>query len=95
MSTAIVQGLLTCIALFLVLKQRVIFAIFFLNNQIANNCCTHTYTHNVVVAGGTHQLAANLLFANNLKVCQYRTPQKPVDLLELALLYDQDTWNIT
>ena len=46
---------------------------------------THTHKHKVVVAGGTHNFQRTFF-------CQQ---SRSIPVLELAILYDRDTWNIT
>ena len=67
------------------------------------HACTHAHTHVQVVVTGWHaQLAANLLFTNNIEIFQYRTPNN-IEIFQYRtperpwarLLYNWDKWNIT
>ena len=61
-----------------VLKRIVIFAIWIVASLTIEYRIIGVHTHTQSSSGRWHtQLAANLLFANRLKVFPYRTPQRP------------------
>ena len=60
--------------------------------QAHTHTCAHA--HKVVVAGGTHNLQQTF-FSPTISKYSHTGLLKGIDLLELAIPYDQDTWNIT